>query len=55
MPKDKQLFGLLSHRAITQLLSGAAIFSLSDNPQSQHKCDLNFTNDRVLGKGLANL
>ena len=54
-PKDKQLFGLLSCRAITHLLSGVAIFSLSDKLQAQHKCDLNFTNDRVSGIGLANL
>lgn len=50
MPKDKQVFGLLSQRAITHLLSSGAIFSLSDSLQSQHKCDLNYTTDGQCGE-----
>lgn len=45
MPKDKQLFGLLSHRAIVHLLSGVAVFS--DNIQFQQECDHNLSNERV--------
>lgn len=37
MTKDKQLFGLLSHRATTHLPSDVAIFSLIYNLQYKHK------------------
>lgn len=49
---NKQRFQLLSHEPTTHVLMGVAVFSLSDNLQSQQWCDLNFTNDGVWEKEL---